>query len=457
LAAVLIALFVAAGSAASPAGAAPDAGATLGFQEAPITGDWWSEPHSFATLQREAPTLFREFFDRKDSYGWDLPQTRPLHTTLFHTYGSYAQFQEDLSSGHAPRSTWLMYDPERCCGSGPEFTVGEPIPSSPPPTPPEEQRNPVRYMPLFGSLAHAHDYSVIIAPALNLLTVPDGACTQSPGEDLFHAYLRCGYAAAAARNADAVDIQAQQYQCDTATYAAHVKAAASQARGAHGGVRIESGLSSGRCQPTGDQLFAAYQAVADVVDGHFIAVVEPTFQAAIDFLGRLAPIVVDGTGFSPTDDRTDQGSIVSWRVSWNAHEWHSVTDRSGMGLFDSGLQKPGTVLRYTFIGSGTYLATDVATGGSGTISMPARASPLTGTGATTFTVETSTRPAPTGFVFETQIVRPNGDWTAWRTGSVNTFIADAGTGRYGFRGRLRRKSNDAACDWSPPAWIQVTG
>jgi hypothetical protein len=350
-----------------------------------------------------------------------------------------------------------MYDPERCCGDGPGTQVGEPIPPFPGvlPTPLEEQLHPTKYMPMFGTLAHAHGYSVIVAPALNLLTVPGADCTQREGEDLFAAYLRCGFARSAASHADAIDIQAQTYQCDTDAYAAHVKAGAGQARGSNANVRIESGLSSGRCEPNGNQLYAAHQAVAGIVDGHFMVVVEPTHQAAIDFLGRLSPTVVDNAGFAPVDHVTIQGSTVAWRVGWDAQEWHSITDRSGLALFDSGLRKPGSMYRHPFMGAGTYVATDVATGSSGTVSLPVLATPAHGGQSTRFVITAAIQDAPTGYVFATQILRPHDVWRGWRTGPSNAFVPDAGPGVYVFRSRLERKSNGAASGWSPEASIGV--
>jgi hypothetical protein len=423
-------------------------------ESAPVTGDWYTEPNSFHTMSAIAPTLAREFFDRPGSFVWDIPVPSPWKFTPFKDYGSYAAFQADLAGGHAPREAVVMYDPERCCGDG-AGGQDDAIPVSEP-TPPEEQRNPTKYMPLFGSLARGHGYVVIVAPALSLVTVPGGACTQQQGETLFAAYLRCGLAGSAAKDADAIDIQAQTYGCDASTYAADVTAAANQARAANPGVRVESGLSSGKCQPTGDQLFADYEAVASVVDGHFVAVVEPNHRAAIDFFGRVAPVIVGDQDVSPIEDATDQGSTVSWRVSWNAHAWHSITDLSGMGLFDSGLRKPGTVFRYTFVGAGIYTATDVATGNTGTVSMPVTASPSSGGEATTFTIQASTQQAPAGFSFQTQILRPGSSgWVTWRTGPVNQFVPDAGPGVYRFQARLVRASNGASSGWSPAASISV--
>jgi hypothetical protein len=387
---------------------------------------------------------------------WDIPVSRGWGFTPYAAYGSYAAFVADLGAGRAPRAAVVMYDPERCCGDGDALSADDAIPTTLP-TPPEEQRHPTTYMPLFASLAHAHGYSVIVAPALDLLTVPGGACTKGGTEDLFAAYLRCGFARAAARYADAIDIQAQMYECATTTYAAHVKAAGDQAHAENAATRIESGLSTGKCQPTDDQLYAAYQAVASTVDGHFIALVEPDHQAGLDFFAHVAPVIVGDSDISPVEDITDQSSRVSWRVSWNAHVFHSVTDRSGLGLFDSGLHKPGYVFRYVFTGAGSYTVTDVATGHTGSVDLPTTASPSSGTESTSFSIRVAAAAAPTGYVYQSQIMRPDASaWSAWLDGPIHTFVADAGSGVYGFHARLVRKSNGAASGWSPAAWISVS-
>ena len=434
------------GAAQQAASARPDV--------APITGDWYTEPNSFHTLSHLAPTLAHELLDRPQSFVWDIPVSQGWHFTPYAAYGSYAAFADDLGSGRAPRATMVMYDPERCCGFG-DGIADDGMPAAQP-TPPEEQQHPTTYMPLFATLAHAHGYDVIVAPALDLLTVPGGDCTKAGNENLFAAYLRCGFARAAARDADAIDIQAQTYECAPATYAADVKAAAGQARSVNARVRIESGLTTGKCQPTADQLDAAYGAVASTVDGHFIALVEPDHQAGIDFLARLAPVIVGDLGLSPGDGTIGQGSTVSWRVSWNAHAHHSISDRSGMGLFDTGLQKPGFVFRFLFVGAGSYRVTDVATGHTGTVDLPTVASPSVGTPSTSFSIRAATADAPAGCVFQTQIQRPGStEWSAWLDGPFHRFVPDSGTGTYRFRARLLRKSNGAASGWSPSAAITV--
>ena len=93
------------------------------------------------------------FFNTPAAYGSGAslvktPVQARYATTPVLSYTSYAQFQSDLSSGAISYPyKWVMYDPEN-------WTA----------TPVNEQQDPVRYMTLFGQLAHAHGLKVIQAP-----------------------------------------------------------------------------------------------------------------------------------------------------------------------------------------------------------------------------------------------------------------------------------------------------
>jgi hypothetical protein len=403
-----------------------------------------------------SPTVAAEFWNRRDSFEWIGSIPDGWATTPYVNYGSYARFVSDLLDGTVPPVHVLMYDPELWdMEREPELQEGatDPLRAL---TPIIERQHPVEFMHKFGNLAHRFGYGVIEAPGLNLVNVPGGECVHGAGESFIAAYLRCGLAGAAAADSDAIDVQFQSIQCATSTYADDVAAAAKQANAANPSAAVLSGLSGGWCHPTGDQLFAAHQAVAGFTDGHFLAI-PSNVLGVMDFLARLAPVIVDDPGYSPADQIQMQAMTASWRVSWNATVSHSVTDRSGLDLFDSGLRGKGYVFRYRFAGAGAYTATDVATGHTGTVSVPVTASPASGGTSTTFTVTTSSSAAPAGYAYETQILRPGATgWVHWRAGISNAFVPDAGVGTYSFRARLQRKSNGATSGWAPVASIAVS-
>src|ERR1700735_3061823 len=111
------------------------------------------------------------FFNTAAAYGAGAslvktPVQAHYATTPVLSYTSYAQFQSDLTSGAITFPyKWVMYDPEN-------WTA----------TPLNEQQDPVKYMTLFGQLAHAHGLKVIQAPALDLATVTGSVLARRPGE-----------------------------------------------------------------------------------------------------------------------------------------------------------------------------------------------------------------------------------------------------------------------------------
>jgi plastocyanin len=171
-----------------------------------------------------------------------------------------------------------------------------------------------------------------------------------------------------------------------------------------------------------------------------------------------AAVTVADFSFSPRNVILDQGRPVKW--TFNGPSGHSVTDSSGMGLFDSGVRSAGSVYLSYFIGAGAYpyLCSVHPTQMTGTVKVPMVVEPASGDEATEFTVTWSSNFAPTGFVFDTQIRRPGQNWIGWQTNQMMnevTFIPDAGPGTYQFRARYRNTSNGKATRWSNPASIVV--
>jgi hypothetical protein len=187
-------------------------------------------------------------------------------------WASEAQFAHDLRAELIPPDVRaVMYDPEYWD-----------------PTPTAEQRDPVVAMRAFTSLARAHGYLVILTPHPNLTAVPGAACTRAPDESIQAAFLRCRIASVAAREADVVEIQGQFLETDPGAYRAFVSRAAAQARAANPAVRVIAGLSTNFTSDP-QVLLAAWEAVRDVVDGHYMAVPEGIRpEVATSFLQLVA-------------------------------------------------------------------------------------------------------------------------------------------------------------------------
>ena len=123
------------------------------------------------------------FFNTAAAYGAGAslvktPVQAHYATTPVLSYTSYAQFQSDITSGAITYPyKWVMYDPENWAA-----------------TPVNEQQDPVKYMTLFGQLAHANGLKVIQAPALDLATVPGSVLPRQPGESADQWFVRVNIA-----------------------------------------------------------------------------------------------------------------------------------------------------------------------------------------------------------------------------------------------------------------------
>ena len=175
--------------------------------------------------------------------------------------------------------------------------------------------------------------------------------------------------------------------------------------------------------------------------------------------------VVDNFFPEPSLLLIKRGDSVSW--GFNGSIDHSVTDRSGMGYFDSGFE-PATRIMYTtvFPAAGTfrYHCKDPAHSSTmtGTVKVPVGRKPVSGPAPTTqFTIYWGQKGklAPPGYVFDVQYKRP-GDtsFRAYRTGVTKpgANITPTVSGTYYFRARLRNTANGKASGWSPVSHITVT-
>jgi plastocyanin len=170
------------------------------------------------------------------------------------------------------------------------------------------------------------------------------------------------------------------------------------------------------------------------------------------------PVTVADFKFTPGAVKPGLGSTILW--TFNGPSSHTVTDSTGMGLFDSGPLGPGNTFSYPFSAAGIYAydCTIHPTQMTGQVKVPVVASPTTGTVATWFTITWATITAPSGFTYEAQIKRPGATrWTIWTSGPsmFSMFQPDGGTGTYSFRARLKKTSNNKASDWSVTRSITV--
>ncbi len=172
--------------------------------------------------------------------------------------------------------------------------------------------------------------------------------------------------------------------------------------------------------------------------------------------GGIHVAVTDDLFTPPTVDLARGGTIVFDHLG-PSH--HTATDATGMLLYDSGaVDDTSPPTWYTFEAAGVYPFTCLLhpwMGGRARV--PLRAAPATGLLGKIRTVTWSTGSASVGFVFDVQVRRPGQGWASWRKATPwpsASFLADAGTGGYRFRARLR-EVGVAASRWSQPATIRV--
>lgn len=171
------------------------------------------------------------------------------------------------------------------------------------------------------------------------------------------------------------------------------------------------------------------------------------------------PISVADFSFSPRSAPLRRGIAAEW--TFNGPSDHTVTDNSGMGLYDSGIQAAGSTYPFYFIAAGSYSYRCTIHGAmTGVVKVPAGVSPSRGDLDTEFTVTWAANRAPTGYAFDVQIRRPGApsweDWLTLQTPNMGTFVPDAGVGKYRFRARYHNTTNDATSGYSRAAVILVT-
>lgn len=173
---------------------------------------------------------------------------------------------------------------------------------------------------------------------------------------------------------------------------------------------------------------------------------------------RVVEVEARDDYFLPSLLPVRRGTTVVWDFG-EADRSHTVTDRSGMGLFDSGIVAPGGPsfqVRFDAAGTYPYTCTLHADRMNGHVDVPVRLWPRAGRLGRSFRVRWASSLAAEGFVYDVQIKRPGGSWTPWLTGATDptTPFDPNRRGTFRFRARLRRVS-DGVSEWSSGASLIV--
>ncbi len=166
-----------------------------------------------------------------------------------------------------------------------------------------------------------------------------------------------------------------------------------------------------------------------------------------------------GSFYDPSLPTVRRGTTVVWTLV-RTKQHHTVTDTTGMQLFDSGSLNSGDSCSYTFTAAGDYdyycvFHTDM----TGRIHVPLWVGPPTGSRATTFQLVWDSVAPAAGYAFDVKVRRPGG--TTWRllrsatSARSGAFVPHWGVGSYRFEARLRQVATGETSGWSPPALITV--
>ena len=169
------------------------------------------------------------------------------------TFSAVSALRQAVEGGQLPAGTRaVLYDPEVW-----------------PYTPVTEQRNPVRAAQEAAAVTRAHHLTLIVAPALDLVSAQPRS-----GGPMWRQYLHLDLVGQIAKVAGVVEVQAQSLERDPPVYRAFVRAAASQAHAANPHVTVLAGLSTNPPGPlvSSRQLAATIRASSAAVSGYWLNV-----------------------------------------------------------------------------------------------------------------------------------------------------------------------------------------
>jgi len=176
------------------------------------------------------------------------------------SFTSYASLERAVASdGIDPAVRAILYDCEAW-----DFT------------PEAEQRDHAGFTERAARLVHARGLTFITAPAVTLARL-----VSHPTKRRYDDFIAAGFAADAARHADAYVIQAQGSERDVPRFAGFVERAARQARAANPRVTVLAGIST---NPSGlriaaNDILRAITATRGIVDGYWFNIPRPSAYA----------------------------------------------------------------------------------------------------------------------------------------------------------------------------------
>jgi plastocyanin len=163
--------------------------------------------------------------------------------------------------------------------------------------------------------------------------------------------------------------------------------------------------------------------------------------------------------FTPQSITIAQGDTVRWHNTGT--RTHTATQDNPLSLFNTGNIGAGATSAGKMLNSagGYPYHCAIHPGMVGTVKVPVKVSPTTGTTATVFTVTLATQAAPEGFVYDVQQkVGSAGTWAVFKRGVTTATVTFQATsaGSYSFRSKLRKLSTGAKSKPSPARTVMVS-
>ena len=261
----------AAGAAAVLAAGGVLLGVAVSTASAAAKPAWMMTAGNIQQMSQQDAATTAHFFNTPASYGCggslvSSPVQRGYATTPVLTYPSYAEFASDIASGAITYPyKWVLYDPEYWAQ-----------------TPVNEQQDPVKYLRLFGQLAHAHGFKVAEVPALGLAWVPGSVLPRQQGESANAWYLRVNIAGAAAVASNIYILQDESNTANLTQYDSLYTSAAAQARSANPNIAVYSEVSTSN--GTASQMMAAAQSISP---GGFYVAAPGAIPQAVQFFNNM--------------------------------------------------------------------------------------------------------------------------------------------------------------------------
>ena len=193
---------------------------------------------------------------------------------------------------------------------------------------------------------------------------------------------------------------------------------------------------------------------------HDVVVNGPSTYTATFQGTSVSTVTVSDFQFLPKNVFPPIGGEVRW--NFVGPSIHTVTDNTGMGLYDSGSLAAGSSFSYAFVSAGNYTfrCSIHPNQMRGSVQIPVAVSPTGGQVVTPFAITWASGPPPSGYVYDVQIRRAGSTtWQFFRQSAVTTsasFTPDAGVGTYSFQARIRHVASGRAAAFSTPISISVT-